>query len=367
MVNPRNSESEREVDRKHDRRGKGKAVMQKEEKYSPTQQIFVGVPSASHMPSRALEDDLAKEIGVPAYIDSQLIEEARMLTPQRQTKVGRGKELAMLEKPRETSKANTEGSRTESSSPAASQGSTSRPNPLKVFTQEGVRSQKRSFGTKVNLVKLGSRPSYSAISFLPPPIFKSVFDKALQDIHAIFLTKMKNASYEDVEEVAAQANESYQSLIQLKGDPTQLKEKVDSYIGAVKACLALERLAAERLHPKDLENDISLKHQELEQARSLLKRAHEERSIEALKQSTTKNKIATLEAELTLMREQEMQLAESLEARDTSLVTLQGRVEEIEKALNKLEATPILTQEEETLFQEQRAQLEEMRNSLNLD
>ncbi|KAK9676511.1 hypothetical protein RND81_11G082000 [Saponaria officinalis] len=125
----------------------------------------------------------------------------------------------------------------------------------------------------------------------------------------------------------------------------------------------VEQLAAGRRRG----DDTTLQHQKLDQATLLFDKAREERLIEATEHSTIRQKIVSLETELSKARELENNLSRSLQVRDESLSILEAQVKDAEKTLAELEATPVITDEEETLLQEQRMQLEAMRDSLDID
>ncbi|KAK9715734.1 hypothetical protein RND81_06G186000 [Saponaria officinalis] len=359
-----------EVDPKHVRRNKRKADVLDDDDIAFVNEILDGVPSSSRLPSGTLEGDLVMEVRTPVLFNEKLIQEAANLGDEHLSKprpgegkglaalnemtpvLGRGKEMAMLNKT--TMKSDMLGTALREDEDMHS----------------SVGISHASIASPVPAIQTMIPPAWptkplacSMISFQPPLLFQGVYADALRKIHSIFLANLKNASFSDVGKVAAQANESYQSIKHLKGDPTPLREKVDSYVGAVNAYLMVEQLAAVRRRG----DDTTLQHQKLDQAKLLFDKAREERLIEATEHSTVRQKIVSLETELSKARELENNLSRSLQVRDESLSILEAQVKDAEKTLAELEATPVITDEEEALLQEQRMQLEAMRDSLDID
>ncbi|KAK9750451.1 hypothetical protein RND81_02G197800 [Saponaria officinalis] len=374
---------ESDVDPKHERRGKIRTPPLDTDFFYLSEGIFEGVPSCSHLPLQLLvilfflhffsflrfyifmqEADLNLELAAALQTDGD-VASANILAPERPLKVltGKGKEIAMIDKAmplREGSKSLSQNSVVGSSFSNVDDNSVDSP------VVPHIVGHQRTFGTVTTLANFSSAPVGSLISIRPPLPFIGVFDRALPQIQSLFLTELKNACFSDVGKVAAKANESYRTIRHLKGDPTPLREQVDSYVGAVNAYLILEKLAAEHRRSEDAEQGIVLQHQKLDDAKRFLTEADEERLAIAAEHSAVTSKIADLEAELTKACEMAVQLNSRLETKDKSLMDLRNQVEVANRSLAELEAQPVMSADEEASLQEQKASLEEMRASLSL-
>ncbi|KAK9675689.1 hypothetical protein RND81_11G024000 [Saponaria officinalis] len=237
-IDGNHNDVESDVDPKHERRGKRRAPSLDTDFFYLSEGILKEVPSCSHLPLQLLEADLNLELAAALQTDGD-VASANVLAPERPLKVttGKGKEIAMINKVmplREGSKYLSQNSVAGSSFANVDDHSVDSPAVPHIVGHQGT------FGTVTTPANFVGAPAGSLVSFRPPPLFIDVYDRALRQIRSLFLTELKNSSFSDVGKVAAKANESHQTIRHLKGDPTPLREQVDSYVGAVNAYLIVD-------------------------------------------------------------------------------------------------------------------------------
>ncbi|KAH9606326.1 hypothetical protein KSS87_023133 [Heliosperma pusillum] len=272
-------------------------------------------------PKHERRGDIALELGA-------LIPEQDVMKRSLRVKLGKGKELAMLNHITsidKSAKTSSQESKTGSSFADVSQGSIDMQVTIKIITPRIIERTQKNLGAIAN-VQPCNVPAGSTVSFWPPNLYTDVFYQARQEIGSRFLAKLKSASYHDVAGVAVCASETYRSIQHLKGDVTLLQEQVDSYVSAVNAYLVVERVASGCQRSESLEKDMAIHQKEVDNAKSLLDKAIKEYQVQVAEHSTIKSKIKNLETELSKARDLESTLSKSIEAKGNSMTVLESHL-----------------------------------------
>lgn len=249
-----------------------------------------------------------------------------------------------------------------SSSPKSQQ-SVDGPNSLEVASKAlGVRPSPVNASNHVS--KTVHTHAMSVSSFRPGPNSSTIFNNAVKLIGAEYLRLLQSTPFLEVTQRYEEASMVYKGIQQLRGDPSLLKRKVDSYVWSVKSYLALEEAAAKRQRSDQVEREIHAQAEVIRQVESDFAEARErQKQLEEQDVAITK-KINSLEVELKEAREIKSYLVGDLATSGTSLASLEDQVKVAKQSLDELESTPFVSAEEISQLEEQKTHLQELQSMI---
>ncbi|KAK9664997.1 hypothetical protein RND81_14G083000 [Saponaria officinalis] len=252
-------------------------------------------------------------------------------------------------------------------SPSTSQRSISGPHSVEVAARLMLQDQKEVFDTTTSPPQKKHVPAPSEITVVPETAVKGILERGLMMATTGLLKTMKEAAFADVEKIAREAPLVYRCVKHLKGNPTRLQEKIESYSAVVKAFCLLEEATSERQRCDDINREIALEREGLETDGFALETANKECIAIAEMRSSVEKVIADLEDKLKRACEMHNQLETDMDTLERSCDDLQNQVRAREARIAELETAPKLNAEDVATLEEQRRSVLELQSSLDPD
>ncbi|KNA23094.1 hypothetical protein SOVF_027810, partial [Spinacia oleracea] len=357
------SDVESDVDFKHRRRVRRNSVdLSVDVDDLGADGFFLDVPESSVVPSNLqIDGDLDLEVDTRNTATDYLFAQGDDPLLPRSTP-GKGKELTVIKDlaPLGSARMNSNVNLLSSSQ---SQQSVDDPNSVEVSSKAlGVRPSPVNASNYVP--KTVHTPATSISSFRPGPHYSAIFNNAVKLIGAEYLSILQSAPFPEVTQIYEEASMVYKGIQQLRGYPSLLKCKVDSYVLSVKYYLALEEAGAKRQRSEQVEREIHAQAEVIRQVESDFAEARErQKQLEEQDVAITK-KIDSLEVELKEAREIKSHLVGDLATSGTSLASLVDQVKVAKQSLDELESTPFVSAEEIAQLEEQKTHLQELQSMI---
>ena len=157
----------------------------------------------------------------------------------------------------------------------------------------------------------------------------------------------------------------YKIICTLNGDPTPLKDIVDSYVGGVNAYLRFKDQLVGCLSEHDIETKRVEAVKDLESVKSNLVTAKQEESDFVAALVGVKQKRVALEETLSSLLQKESKMEGDLKTKKATVEVARHQVEEAEKALHDVASIPTITTEDAELLQDLSRKIESRQSSLD--